>query len=37
MEIVAQTGEYAKGLVHLGHDGFPLMYGKHKTTLDKIL
>lgn len=37
MEKVAQTGEYAKGLVHLGNDGFPLMYGKHKTTLDKIL
>jgi hypothetical protein len=26
----ARTGQYAKGCVHLGDDGLPLMFGKHE-------
>lgn len=28
----ARTGQYAKGCVHLGEDGLPLMFGKHERS-----
>ena len=33
LDHIAHTGQYAKGCVHLGDDGLPLVFGKHDRSL----